>query len=120
MDQLPLRGSKVPSCSSPPTAPQQCEAWFAVPGASPTAIFAASDEMAIGAMLAARDLGYRVPTDLSIAGIDGHELGRFFDLTTVDQFPARQGARAAARVHFSVSCTARAQARAAEARESGK
>ncbi|MBD3753022.1 LacI family DNA-binding transcriptional regulator [Microbacterium sp. F2] len=68
------------------------------PGASPTAIFAASDEMAIGAMLAARDLGYRVPTDLSIAGIDGHELGRFFDLTTVDQFPAGQGARAAATI----------------------
>ncbi|MET0861424.1 MAG: LacI family DNA-binding transcriptional regulator [Microbacterium sp.] len=61
----------------------------------PTAIFAASDEMAIGAMLAARELGFRVPEDLSIIGVDGHELGEFFRLTTVDQFPAAQGARAA-------------------------
>jgi DNA-binding LacI/PurR family transcriptional regulator len=65
------------------------------PGNRPTAIFAASDEMAIGALLAARDLGYRVPEDLSVIGIDGHELGEFFRLTTVDQFPLGQGERAA-------------------------
>ena len=61
----------------------------------PTAIFAGSDEMAIGAILAARDLGFRVPDDLSIIGIDGHDLGSFFRLTTLDQFPLSQGARAA-------------------------
>jgi DNA-binding LacI/PurR family transcriptional regulator len=65
------------------------------PGERPTAIFAASDEMAIGALLAARELGYRVPDDLSVVGIDGHELGEFFRLTTVDQFPLAQGERAA-------------------------
>jgi len=65
------------------------------PGPRPTAIFAASDEMAIGAILAARDLGFRVPQDLSIIGIDGHELGEFFQLSTVDQFPIAQGERAA-------------------------
>lgn len=65
------------------------------PGTRPTAIFAASDEMAIGALLAARELGYRVPEDLSVVGIDGHELGEFFRLTTVDQFPLGQGERAA-------------------------
>jgi DNA-binding LacI/PurR family transcriptional regulator len=65
------------------------------PGGRPTAIFAASDEMAIGALLAARELGYRVPEDLSVVGIDGHELGEFFRLTTVDQFPMGQGERAA-------------------------
>jgi len=65
------------------------------PGERPTAIFAASDEMAIGALLAARELGYRVPEDLSIIGIDGHELGEFFRLTTIDQFPLGQGERAA-------------------------
>jgi len=64
-----------------------------MPGA--TAIFAASDEMAIGAILAARERGLRVPEDLSIIGVDGHELGAFFGLTTVDQFPLRQGERAA-------------------------
>ncbi|MFE6736114.1 LacI family DNA-binding transcriptional regulator [Microbacterium sp. NPDC057650] len=68
------------------------------PGPRPTAIFAASDEMAIGAILAARDLGFRVPEDLSIIGIDGHELGEFFQLTTVDQFPLGQGERSAAAV----------------------
>ncbi|WP_114588918.1 LacI family DNA-binding transcriptional regulator [Microbacterium arborescens] len=61
----------------------------------PTAIFAASDEMAIGAMLAARELGLRVPEDVSIIGVDGHDLGEFFGLTTVDQFPGRQGERVA-------------------------
>ena len=65
------------------------------PGRAPTAIFAASDEMAIGALLAARELGFRVPENLSVMGIDGHELGEFFRLTTVDQFPLGQGERAA-------------------------
>lgn len=65
------------------------------PRVAPTAIFAASDEMAIGAILAVRDLGKRVPDDLSIVGIDGHELGDFFGLTTVSQFPETQGRLAA-------------------------
>jgi len=57
----------------------------------PTAIFAASDEMAIGCLLAARDLGLSVPRDVSIVGIDDHELAEFFGLTTVAQFPRQQG-----------------------------
>ncbi len=57
----------------------------------PTAIFAASDEMAIGAILAARDLGLDVPRDVSIVGIDDHDLSEFFGLTTVAQYPTRQG-----------------------------
>jgi DNA-binding LacI/PurR family transcriptional regulator len=65
------------------------------PQIKPTAIFAASDEMAFGAMLAARDVGKRVPEDLSVIGIDGHELSEFFGLTTIDQFPEVQGHRAA-------------------------
>lgn len=65
---------------------------------APTAIFAVSDEMAIGAMLAARELGLRVPEDVSVVGVDGHELGEFFQLTTVAQFPREQGARAAAAI----------------------
>lgn len=65
------------------------------PRVAPTAIFAASDEMAIGAIMAARDLGRRVPADLSVVGIDGHSLSEFFGLTTVDQFPEEQGRLAA-------------------------
>ena len=60
-----------------------------------SALFAGSDEMAIGAMLAARDLGMRVPDDVSIVGIDGHDLAEFFGLTTVAQAPKQQGAHAA-------------------------
>lgn len=61
----------------------------------PTAIFAASDELAFGAIFAARELGLDVPGDLSIVGVDGHEMSAFFGLTTVNQFPAQQGERAA-------------------------
>lgn len=54
-----------------------------------TAVFAASDEMAMGAYLAARDAGLRVPEDLSIVGCDGHDLAELIGLTTVAQ-PALQ------------------------------
>lgn len=62
--------------------------------ARPTALFAASDEMAIGAILAARDLGIEVPSQLSVVGIDDHDLSEFFGLTTVAQFPRAQGEQA--------------------------
>ena len=61
------------------------------PRKKPTAIFAASDEMAIGAILAARDLGLSVPEDISVIGVDDHELSDFFGLSTIAQFPALQG-----------------------------
>jgi DNA-binding LacI/PurR family transcriptional regulator len=64
----------------------------------PTAIFAASDEMAIGVLRAARELSLRVPEDLSIVGIDDHELAEFFDLTTVAQPVLEQGRVAARQV----------------------
>ena len=57
----------------------------------PTAIFAASDEMAIGVLRAARELDLRVPEDVSVIGIDDHELAAFFDLTTVAQPVLRAG-----------------------------
>ncbi len=64
------------------------------PRLRPTAIVAASDEMAIGAVLAARDMGLDVPGDLSVIGIDDHELAGFFGLSTVAQHPELQGERA--------------------------
>jgi LacI family repressor for deo operon, udp, cdd, tsx, nupC, and nupG len=60
----------------------------------PTAIFAASDEMAIGSILAARDLGMVVPRDVSIIGVDDYDLSDFFGLSTVAQFPRGQGEKA--------------------------
>ena len=51
----------------------------------PTAIVAQSDEMAYGVMAAARRHGLHVPDDLSIVGIDDHEVAGAWDLTTVAQ-----------------------------------
>ena len=51
----------------------------------PTAVLAASDEMAVGVLLAARDLGLRVPVDLSVVGVDDHEMAVTHGLTTVAQ-----------------------------------
>lgn len=61
---------------------------------APTAIFAASDEMAFGVLAAARELGVEVPGRLSVIGVDGHELAGLFALTTIEQFPHAQGERA--------------------------
>lgn len=60
-----------------------------------TAVFAASDEIAMGALAAAQERGLRVPEDLSVAGVDGHELGGLLGLTTVAQDAFTQGADAA-------------------------
>lgn len=60
-----------------------------------TAVFASSDEMAMGAILAARELGLRVPQDLSVVGIDGHDLGALVGLTTMVQDAVDQGRLAA-------------------------
>lgn len=67
---------------------------FGNPRKRPTAVFAASDEMAIGTILAARDMGLHVPEDVSVIGIDDHELSEFFGLSTIAQFPTEQGRRA--------------------------
>jgi len=40
----------------------------------PTAVFAVSDDMAVGAMNCIRDQGMRVPDDISIVGFDGSQL----------------------------------------------
>ena len=60
----------------------------------PTAVLAASDEMAIGVLLAARTHGREVPRQLSVIGIDDHEMAFTHDLTTVAQ-PVREQGRVA-------------------------
>ena len=64
------------------------------PDTRPTGIVAGSDEIALGVIMAARELGLRVPEDLSVIGIDGHPLGETFGLTTMNQHPANQGSMA--------------------------
>lgn len=61
----------------------------------PTAVLAMSDEMAFGCLRAARDHGLRVPGDLSVVGIDDHELSDVGGLTTVRQPVQEAGALAA-------------------------
>ena len=59
--------------------------------ARPTALVATCDEVAIGAIIAARRLGVQVPSDLSVIGIDDHEFAEMFSLTTLQQSPRDQG-----------------------------
>jgi LacI family repressor for deo operon, udp, cdd, tsx, nupC, and nupG len=61
----------------------------------PTAVFCQSDEMAFGALGAVRRAGLRCPDDVSVVGLDGHELAGTFDLTTVTQPVQELGAQAA-------------------------
>jgi LacI family transcriptional regulator, galactose operon repressor len=59
----------------------------------PTAIFAFNDEMAVGAMKAARERGLRLPEDLSVVGFDDLERAAIVSpaLTTVRQPLAEMG-----------------------------
>ncbi len=64
----------------------------------PTAVFAASDEMAIGAMSALRHEGLDVPNDVSIVGFDDHLLAAASGLTTVHQPVVEMGAASVERL----------------------
>ena len=63
----------------------------------PRAVFATNDMMAIGAMVAIREAGLRVPEEIAVAGFDDITVARLLNppLTTVAQFPERLGRRAA-------------------------
>jgi LacI family transcriptional regulator/LacI family repressor for deo operon, udp, cdd, tsx, nupC, and nupG len=61
----------------------------------PTAIFAASDTQAIGVVEAARELGLRIPEDLSVIGYDDIEIAKYIGLTTVRQHLVESGERGA-------------------------
>lgn len=61
----------------------------------PTGIVVMADEMAIGAMQVAHDLGLRIPEDLSVVGFDDHDLAEYLGLTTVRQDVPSQGRAAA-------------------------
>jgi LacI family transcriptional regulator len=63
-----------------------------------TAVFAGNDMMGIGLLRFAEEHGIRVPSQLSVIGFDGIDLGRYIypALTTVGQAIRRQGEVAAA------------------------
>lgn len=62
-----------------------------------TAIIASNDEMAIGALLCASELGYKVPSDISIVGFDDIPVSRWVypPLTSVKQPLYQMGEKAA-------------------------
>ena len=51
----------------------------------PTAIFAASDTHAIGALDVAQEVGIKVPDELSVIGYDGIRDAEYVNLTTIEQ-----------------------------------
>jgi len=61
----------------------------------PTAVLCMSDEMAYGAMRALRNQGLEPGRDISLVGIDGHDMSEFLNLTTVVQPVADLGRIAA-------------------------
>ena len=65
--------------------------------APPTAVFAANDLMAIGALVTIREAGLRVPQDIAMIGFDNIPAARvvYPTLTTVTQFQEQLGRRAA-------------------------
>jgi LacI family transcriptional regulator len=63
----------------------------------PTALLCGNDMLAIGALLEAQSMGLRVPEDLSICGIDNHELaGEIIPGLTTINLPTRELGRIAA------------------------
>lgn len=61
----------------------------------PSAVFSMSDEMAFGAIRALQRHDLKPGQDVSIVGVDGHDLAELLDLTTVQQPVAELGRIAA-------------------------
>ncbi len=64
----------------------------------PSAVFAMSDEMAFGAIWAARNAGLSIPEDLAVIGVDNHDLAEMMGLTTICQDVDQHGVVAARRL----------------------
>lgn len=77
----------------------------------PTAVVAASDTLAVGAMAAARDLGLSIPQEVSIAGFDDIDIAAYCNppLTTV-RVPAYEIGRLAVKVVLDMGRTGNLEA----------
>lgn len=91
---LPHADGFRPTTPSVPGGYEAALTLLADPETRPTAIVAGCDEIAIGAITAARQLGIVVPSGLSVVGIDDHPYAEMFGLTTVRQRPGEQGEQA--------------------------
>lgn len=74
----------------------------------PTAVFAANDLMALGAMMAIREANLRIPGDIALIGIDDIPAAKFVHppLTTVSQMQENIGRRAAEMLFERINGTA--------------
>ena len=52
---------------------------------APTAIFAATDDLALRALKVARKMGVRIPEDLAVIGFDDIDFAEYMELTTISQ-----------------------------------
>ena len=81
-------GLDVSIISSPPVLAEATEAAREVLSKTdrPTALFCFADSIAYGAYAAARELGLRIPDELSVSGYDGHPMSALLTpaLTTMD------------------------------------
>ena len=79
-------GRYVETRFSLPDAYGAARAFFPTRGDT-TAVFAMSDLVAMGVIRALKDMGKRVPEDVSVFGFDGIEMGKYFlpSLTTIVQ-----------------------------------
>ena len=88
---LPVRDEWLLTGKFSPEVSREVMAEVFAAGPRPTAVFASSDEMAFGVMLAAQQAGTRIPEDLSVIGIDNHDMSVSYGLTTVAQDPYVHG-----------------------------
>jgi LacI family repressor for deo operon, udp, cdd, tsx, nupC, and nupG len=91
----PEHGWELDGAFTPEGARAAVLALMTATGERPTALFCHSDEMAFGALGALRELGLDCPREVSVVGLDGHELAATFGLTTVAQPVLELGAQAA-------------------------
>ncbi len=69
--------------------------WLIESPSPPTAVFAMSDEMAFGALMALNEHSLTPGVDISIMGVDDHEFAQVVNLTTIRQPVADHGSTAA-------------------------
>lgn len=74
------------------TAREMAYTLLSMPDA-PTAIFAYSDTQAVGVIEAAREMGIKIPEQLSVIGYDNIEAAEYLEITTVRQALYESGVR---------------------------
>ena len=85
MADIPVRDQLIMSGEWTSTDARSCATALLTGSRPPTAIFATSDVQAAGVLMAARELGVRVPDDLSVVGYDNLPVAEYLSLTTMWQ-----------------------------------